>query len=345
MRLLPLACLLLAACVTPSRQAAPDEAPVTAVAIPLDTADRSRTSVGRLRYMGGLHLTSPDRRFGSLSGLRWDGEALVAVSDQGDFFRLPVIEQDGRLTGVGRVRIVRLTEAEGRPFINKEDADAEAIELGFDAEECASIARCPSAMLSVSFEQRHRIWGYALKDGMPAGRPRVLWQPEDHRWLASLPANGGVEAMADWGHGASIVIAEKARHAGGGAVGVLYHNGLESDAAAEHRQVVGLAVRDGFEPTDAVFDDRLIVVSRNYQPGRGVAARIEAFPLFPAGGGRTVRIDNPELLAELRAPLSVDNMEGLAIRREGERTFLYLVSDDNFSPAQRTLLMKFELMR
>ena len=47
-------------------------------------------------------------------------------------------------------------------------------------------------------------------------------------------------------------------------------------------------------------------------------------------------------IATFRAPLSGDNFEGLAVRQEGEKTFLYIVSDDNFSASQRTLLMKFE---
>ena len=46
----------------------------------------------------------------------------------------------------------------------------------------------------------------------------------------------------------------------------------------------------------------------------------------------------------LLPPLSVDNFEGLAVREEGGRTFLYIVSDDNFSGSQRTLLMKFEVL-
>lgn len=53
-------------------------------------------------------------------------------------------------------------------------------------------------------------------------------------------------------------------------------------------------------------------------------------------------------LATLRPPLTVDNFEGLAVREEGaeanRRTFLYIVSDDNFSSGQRTLLMKFEVL-
>ena len=50
------------------------------------------------------------------------------------------------------------------------------------------------------------------------------------------------------------------------------------------------------------------------------------------------------MIARLAPPLTVDNMEGIAIRREGGRTFVYLISDDNQSKVQRTLLLKFELL-
>ena len=50
-------------------------------------------------------------------------------------------------------------------------------------------------------------------------------------------------------------------------------------------------------------------------------------------------------VAELRHPLSVDNFEGIALRRDPQgRTLLYLVSDDNFLPFQRTLLLQFRMM-
>jgi hypothetical protein len=42
-------------------------------------------------------------------------------------------------------------------------------------------------------------------------------------------------------------------------------------------------------------------------------------------------------------PASVDNMEGLAVREDAGGTIIYLISDDNFNPIQRTLLMKFRL--
>ena len=65
--------------------------------------------------------------------------------------------------------------------------------------------------------------------------------------------------------------------------------------------------------------------------------------VFPVDAAR-LTLGPPQDIAWLAAPLTIDNMEGLAIRKEEGRTFIYLVSDDNFSPLQRTLLLKFELL-
>jgi hypothetical protein len=51
----------------------------------------------------------------------------------------------------------------------------------------------------------------------------------------------------------------------------------------------------------------------------------------------------PEPLAVLHPPMSIDNFEGVAaFATEGEVRVLML-SDDNFSDAQRTLLLAFSL--
>jgi hypothetical protein len=50
-------------------------------------------------------------------------------------------------------------------------------------------------------------------------------------------------------------------------------------------------------------------------------------------------------IARLEGTLSVDNMEGIeALRSPDGKTLIYVVSDDNYSPIQTTLLMLFELM-
>ena len=49
----------------------------------------------------------------------------------------------------------------------------------------------------------------------------------------------------------------------------------------------------------------------------------------------------PELLGTLTAGMSVDNFEGLEIIERNGQTVLLIVSDDNYSDRQRTLLMAF----
>jgi hypothetical protein len=90
-------------------------------------------------------------------------------------------------------------------------------------------------------------------------------------------------------------------------------------------------------------DGTLYVLMRSWSGGRDNRAAVVA--RRPDGKSRT--------LALLVPPIQRDNYEGLAVREEGRRTFLYVISDDNFGeyddPArpeerQRTLLLKFELV-
>jgi hypothetical protein len=84
------------------------------------------------------------------------------------------------------------------------------------------------------------------------------------------------------------------------------------------------------------------MLSRRYSLMRGVGARLDLVDLDRGVDGFWRASSAP--VAELAPPVNVDNMEGLAVRRQSGRVFVYLVSDDNFSGLQRTLLMKFELM-
>ena len=62
------------------------------------------------------------------------------------------------------------------------------------------------------------------------------------------------------------------------------------------------------------------------------------------GASLTAVLDGPELIfADMGH--QVDNMEGIAVHRAADGALvLTLVSDDNFSPLQRTLLLQFSLV-
>ncbi|NNC71690.1 MAG: esterase-like activity of phytase family protein, partial [Sphingomonadaceae bacterium] len=49
-------------------------------------------------------------------------------------------------------------------------------------------------------------------------------------------------------------------------------------------------------------------------------------------------------IARLDPPLTIDNMEAVVVGEENGRAVIWMASDDNFNPLQRTLLLKFELV-
>ena len=50
------------------------------------------------------------------------------------------------------------------------------------------------------------------------------------------------------------------------------------------------------------------------------------------------------VLLDLDLAHEIDNMEGLAIHREAGRTIVTMISDDNYSSLQRTILLEFDLV-
>lgn len=304
-------------------RAGPDTEPapiaVTARPVPLDPTDLARTTVGRLRYLGGVALTSPEARFGGLSGMRFlaDGR-LLAVGDEGTWITLTLAETGDRLTGVAAATLARLQAMDGRALRSKAEADAEALEIG------AGGAR------TVAFERDHRLWDYDTAD-RPARHPFP-----DTMWLAALPQNSGLEAIARVGT-TWLYLAEDAGPAAA-FTAVLQGEG----AIAERYGRLAFTPPPEFKPTDAAALDgaHVLILNRRYAPQIGVAAALTLATVDPA----RLTLSPPVEIARLEAPLTVDNMEALAVRRVGARTFVYMASDDNFSPLQRTLLLKFELL-
>lgn len=301
---------------------------IEARAVPLDPSDPNRTQVGRLRYLGGLVLTSREGRFGGLSGLRVDDRGqFLAVTDQADWVTFTTVEQGDRLVGIRGGVIAPVLGANGLAAQGKEDGDAEALDWPVGANRSAE----------VMFEQSQRLQRYANVD--PADTQTLLQRPAEIQPFAEIqqwPPNGGGEAFADLGAAGRLVISEEMPGAAGGRDGLLFAPG-----GTRRFSFVPAA---GYNPTDAVLlapPATVLVLSRRFVAGV-VSADIVELALDPAAlagarlGGAPV--------ARLAPPLTVDNMEGIALRRAGNRTFVYLVSDDNFSPLQRTLLLKFELL-
>lgn len=295
-------------------------------AVPLDASNPARTEVGRLRYLGGVRLTSAEKLFGGLSALLWapDCRRLLAVTDTGSFVLLVPQETGERLTGVSAAWMAPIRDTAGRPPANKREADAEAL------------SRAPgSGAITVWFEGRARAQRYP---GLDPCRESTLATPasteEVPAPMAGWPVNGGPEAAAD-APGVTLVLSEEA------GPGPELRWALQ--VAGSDLRIGTLTLDDAaFVPTaldllEAGPPPVFLLLRRSFSPLAGVAARVDQLTL-----GRDGLTLAP--VASFRPPLAVDNMEGLAVRRDGDRRFIYLVSDDNFNRAQQTLLLKFELL-
>jgi hypothetical protein len=304
--------------------------PITVTATPLPhfkigVPDKVR--FGALEYRSGLQLSANHADFGGFSGL-WrspDGGRLVAISDKGSWLTARLGRSNGRLTG--------LSEAVLAPILNPKGI-AVARTRSFDTE---GLAITPGGAAYVSIERTHEVLRFDFgKDGVKArGQPVPL-----PREVKSLPSNRSLEAIgvAPSGHplaGAVVVIAERS-----GGLDDATNGWIVTGPQAGPFQVKR---SDGFDITDLNFlpDGDMLILERWYQRWRGVKMRIRRIAARDLKRGAL--LDGPMLL-EADMGHEVDNMEGLAIHQENGQSILTIISDDNFSSWQRTILLEFALV-
>jgi hypothetical protein len=331
--------LLLAACASSAPRApaqpqvqAPEQALVIQSSVlPLKFDEPAVTTVGRLLWRGGVVLTANSADFGGWSDLHVsrDGRTLKAISDEGSWLTAEIrYDSRGNLLGLGDGRIGRLNGLDGKPMASKSDTDAE------------SLARLADGSWLVGFERRHRIWRYPAGEeahgrGL-AGTPVPVEGPAQ---LARQPANGGLEAIAALPDGRVIMLSEEYSELAGTTMGWI---GQPSGDGFRWQSFHYAAIPD-FRPTAIAVlpGGGLVTLERAFDVVRGVRVRVMRFDASQIVPGNIVRAEE---LARLAVPYAVDNLEGIAATRgsRGE-TLVWLLSDDNFNRAQRTILLLFEL--
>jgi hypothetical protein len=280
---------------------------------------------GSLQFLGGLDLVSRDRRFKGLSGIEVspDGSIAYIVSDEGHFVRARLLHRDGRLADITDVDLTPILA--GRA-IEKRESDAEDLTLDPEGADEALIV----------FERRSTpLIRFRLGSDGP-GNPRLVDVPHE---ATHLPGNKGLESVAflpprpHW-PGRILVIAERPPRGAGGVI-----PGWIAGVGA-----LGVVRRDDFDVTSARFlpDGDLMLLERRYRPGIGVAMRLRRVAGEALRPGS--KLDG-DIVLEAGMIYQIDNMEGLAVHRNAEgRTVLTLVSDDNGSILQRTLILQFALV-
>ena len=264
---------------------------------------------GAFRYAGGFAVTSPDTsRLHGLSDLDVTADGrLTAISDDGDIVTGRIeLDPSARLTGLTQMTLEPLKDPAGKPLGgDKTRSDAEGLAIFANGDRM------------VSFERYHRIWLYPAR----GGAPRVVPSP-----AAPFPDNDGMEALAldpESGPGA-------------------YLAGREDTRETWICRLSG-GCTPGIRPGD---DSMGKLVAARHLPGGRWAFLMRDFNVMAGATIRLLITDRAGKTLDLHTitrPATVDNFEGLAAlpRRDGSVRF-YLISDDNFSAAQRTLMLAFD---
>lgn len=324
---------------------------LSATPVPLQGMNPKRKTVGELTLVGGFHLTSPDKRFGGLSGidLRENGD-LLAVSDQGDFVWIDLAE-DGITPKAAR--IAGLHDAAGGALRGKADADAEGLAYN-------------DGLALVSFEGNHRVLAYDLGacGASARGAPITFGHYGGDlpvafdRQKLKVDGNSGAEGLAitpDWflfaglesqTDGASPLSARAIETSpefdlafGKGMPPVV---GLDIIPSGDDLRVFSL-----HRSTNALASNVITLMETRFTRELD-QAQLPARRMSEIDERRHERFAPATsiVLAQMNVFVTIDNFEGVAARLMPDgRVRLYVISDDNFSKRQRTLLMVYDLAR
>lgn len=174
--------------------------------------------------------------------------------------------------------------------------------------------------LLVSFERDHRIWNYGPV-ATPLARPTSVRQPD-----ATFAPNDGMEGLSSRLGGWRV-----AGESGG------VWDCVDSICTVVTPQPTEPLADGAFRITGMDRNpsgDGFFVVQRAYRPPVNARAQVRRMAEDGTLG---------PVLISLKLPGTTDNFEGIAAVAHNGGTRLYILSDDNDNPAQRTLLLAFDL--
>jgi hypothetical protein len=320
----------------PPKPTSPDElsaAPPVSIEVkarPLpsfDTRNHQHVRFGSLEYRSGLILTSRFPGFGGLSGLRVDasGQRFIAISDKGNWFTGRIVYRGREMIGLDDVETAPMLGSDGRPITARGWFDSESIALD-------------GPFVYIGLERVNQVLRFDFSKGFTRSRGEVVATPATIR---KLPFNKGLEALVMVPKGLAlagtlIAISERGLDSAGNLIGFLVGGPTPGQFSVRRT--------GNYDVSDAVLlpSGDLLVLERKFSLRAGIGIRIRRIALKSVAPGALV--DGPSIF-EADLGEEIDNMEGIDahVTPQGD-TVLTMVSDDNFSMLQRTLLLQFTLV-
>lgn len=318
---------LLVGCSTGGKADEGGPADISATVISTFRPGSQETQFGALEFIGGLELSSDNALLGAISAIRFrpDQRHFVSVLDTGHWLTGAIERDDkGRLKGVTEARIMPMIDRYGGTDAGKGAMDAEGLALRGDH-------------VLVSYEQYHRVDAYpdpgfetsSPDDTIPILIPRR--QLRANRSLEALMIAPQSSPLA----GAAVIVAEDSLNDEGNMLAAILDGPSQGRFTVRHY--------DGFDVSDGVFlpDGDLLLLERRFGLAHGLGMRIRRI------AGADIKSDalvDGTVIFEASTREQIDNMEGIDVFRAADGTLhLILVSDDNHSILQRSLMLEFRL--
>lgn len=296
-----------------SQRPVPDDPRLFFQAVPLSEGGAGQRKAGELAYLGGWSISSNHPGFGGISAMHIEGQDVLALSDAGTVSRFQLPN-----AGNAALQVVRLADGPGATArtVNR-DMEAIAVDGG---------------TAWIGYESGDAVWRYSLRD----------WRSDAHAAPSAMkawPRNQSVEAMLKLPGGRFLVFSEGHWLSDGSSEVLLF----DGDPSLAGTKSVSLGYRppDGYKLTDAALlpDGRVLYLNRRVGlTGFTAKLMLGTLPRLLPG----TRLSG-QLIADFRPPLIVDNMEAVSVTQENGRAIIWIASDNNFSPLQQTLLLKFAL--
>jgi hypothetical protein len=290
-------------------------------------------------FKKGYVLTNDqDSRFGEWSGMAFDEKGdLIFVSDRGAYLKSSIVNKDGYLqdfinTTIGKISVDNNTKT-------AKDFEELAISNG---------------SCFISDESLHQILRYENCDFSKL--PMAIKIPN---WNNELSYNKGIEAFDINLEGKFLAIAEYSQDKKNNSVHKAYYWGLENNySQISWLKEFNYLSNEGYGVSGLKFlkNGDLLVLERHYNKKFGGFAENYEIDIkyikrqeienaieienAQVKGKSVIHIDNSSISGKYGY---ADNFESIAVKEENGSTLVYILSDDNRAPFERSILLEFEI--